>query len=374
MKVYAYVFGFVASLVVASCGHKNENEGHEAEKEPAHGIVFTTKQAQAAGLAVEKVEPGIFRKVIKTGGRIQPALGDEAIVSATSNGIVYFTNRSITEGAAINAGTTIVNISAKKLTGGDSAAKAQIAYETALKEFKRAEELVKDKIVSEKEFEQARSNYETAKTMYDAQASEATGLGVKVTSPISGYIKSRLVNQGEYVSIGQPIAIVSQNRKLQLRAEVSENYFNELKKITGANFAMSYGSKVYQLSGLNGRLVSFGKSSGDSSFYIPITFEFDNIGEIVPGCFAEVYLLSSPENNVISIPLSAITEEQGLYFAYLQVEDEEFVKREITIGQNDGTRVKVLSGLKAGEKVVTKGVYQVKLAGNSSAIPDVHSH
>ena len=161
---------------------------------------------------------------------------------------------------------------------------------------------------------------------------------------------------------------------MQLRAEVSENNFKILKNISTANFKLAYDKTVYKLSELNGRLLSYGKSSGDKTFYIPVTFEFDNVGDIIPGAFAEVFLLSSPQNNVISIPVSSITEEQGLFFVYLQLDAEGYKKQEVELGENNGERVHILSGLKVGDKVVTKGVYQVKLAATSSVMPEGHNH
>ncbi|KAA6305865.1 Multidrug resistance protein MdtA, partial [termite gut metagenome] len=125
---------------------------------------------------------------------------------------------------------------------------------------------------------------------------------------------------------------------------------------------------------LNGRLLSFGKASDVTSFYIPITFEFNNTGEIIPGSFVEVYLLSTVQNNVISVPISALTEEQGLYFAYLQLEDEVYKKQEVVPGEDDGERVRILSGLKPGDRIVAKGVFQVKLAATSSIVPEAHTH
>ena len=362
-------------------GHNHEEgDGHNHKEEKNSGeehsdeIVFTRQQADAIGLEVYNVEPSIFSQVIKTSGQIQSAQGDEATIVATTNGIVSFPARSIIEGAPVGTGTTIVTISARNLYEGDPVAKAKITYETALKEFKRAEGLVKDKIISEKEFEQSRLKYENARTAYEAQATNVTASGVKVTTPISGYIKNRLVNQGEFVSVGQPIATISKNRRLQLRADVSENYFNELGKIRNANFVVSYNNKAYRLADLNGRLLSFGKAADETSFYIPVTFEFDNIGDFIPGSYVEVYLLATPQNNVISIPVSALTEEQGIYFVYLQIGEEEFLKREIAIGESDGKNVRVLSGLSTGDKVVIKGAYQVKLASNSSVLPEGHSH
>ena len=382
MKKYIFII-LAAAISLTSCdkkqsdkktvethqkgdGHNHEeDDGHNHKEEKNSGeehsdeIVFTRQQADAIGLEVYNVEPGIFSQVIKTSGQIQSAQGDEATIVAITNGIVSFPARSIIEGAPVGTGTTIVTISARNLYEGDPVAKAKITYETALKEFKRAEGLVKDKIISEKEFEQSRLKYENARTAYEAQATNVTASGVKVTTPISGYIKNRLVNQGEFVSVGQPIATVSKNRRLQLRADVSENYFNELGKIRNANFVVSYNNKAYRLADLNGRLLSF---------------EFDNIGDFIPGSYVEVYLLATPQNNVISIPVSALTEEQGIYFVYLQIGEEEFLKREIAIGESDGKNVRVLSGLSTGDKVVIKGAYQVKLASNSSVLPEGHSH
>ena len=84
--------------------------------------------------------------------------------------------------------------------------------------------------------------------------------------------------------------------------------------------------------------------------------------------------MAQPKENVLSVPVSALTEEQGLNFVYIQIEDEAFKKQEVTVGQNNGIRAEIVKGLKSGDKVVTNGVTQVKLAASSSAIPDGHNH
>ena len=124
---------------------------------------------------------------------------------------------------------------------------------------------------------------------------------------------------------------------------------------------------------LGGRLLSYGKASGEGSYYVPVTFEFDNKGDVVPGSFVEIYLLTTPMGGVISVPRSALTEEQGSYFVYLQLDEECYQKQLVTLGADDGERVQVLTGLHAGDRLVTKGAYQVKLAGATNAIP-AHSH
>lgn len=385
MKTHLLTIAVAVSLCFSGCHSGEAGAGHgstdphsaseheESEHDHTGEIFFTHEQAEAAGLTTETVSRGTFQRVIKTSGQIQSPQGDEATIVATANGIVSFTNPSLSEGTAIRAGETVVTVSAKNLLDGDPAEKSRIAFETAQKEWTRAEELVRDQIISTKEYEQIRLRYETARTTYEAQAPNQSAKGVRVSSPITGFLKSRLVAQGEYVSVGQPIAVVSQNRRLQLRAEVSENYYPELKQIRTAHFRPSYDRTLYRLSDLNGRLVSFGKTS-DQSFYLPITFEFDNRGDLIPGSYVEVYLLSGDQEGVISIPVAALTEEQGLYFVYLQLDEEGYLKREVSPGASNGERVEVRSGLTEGERVVTHGVYQVKLAAVSSVMPEGHSH
>lgn len=234
--------------------------------------------------------------------------------------------------------------------------------------------MIKDKLISEKEYNELKLNYENARISYQSVGQKMTSKGIGVSTPISGFIKSRLVGEGQYVEVGQPLMIVTKNQKLHLRADVSERYYKDLGNITSANFKTSYDKTVYRLSDLNGRLISFGRSANSQEFLLPVNFEFNNVGQIVSGVYVEVFLLGQPKNNTISIPTSSLTEEQGLYFVYLQVHPDAYKKQEVSLGMNDGSNVEILSGLKTGDKVVSKGAYHVKLASTSEAIPHAHEH
>ena len=300
------------------------------------------------------------------------AQGDESVAVATVAGVVSF-HGNVTEGMSVGKGTTLLTISSSNIADGDPVQRARIAYEISKKEYERMKALVKNKIVSDKDFAQAEQNYENARISYEALAKGHTKGGQAIASPIGGFVKNILVKEGDYVTIGQPLVSVTQNRRLFLRAEVSEKYYPYLRSIGSANFKTPYDNKVYELKELHGRLLSTGKSAGDNSFYVPVTFEFDNKGDIIPGSFVEIYLLSSPMENVISLPRTALTEEQGLFFVYLQLDEEGYKKQEVTLGADNGKNVQILSGVKAGDAVVTSGAYQVKLASASNAIP-AHSH
>ena len=59
---------------------------------------------------------------------------------------------------------------------------------------------------------------------------------------------------------------------------------------------------------------------------------------------------------------------------FIQIDEDCYEKRLVTIGQTDGENVEIVSGITGGEKVVTEGAVFVKLASNSGAIPEGHSH
>lgn len=346
-------------------GHGEEGGSHNGE------INVSLEQQKTFGIAVDTVTAADFYEVIHTSGQILSAVGDEMTVVAKSSGIISF--GKLTEGSVVGKGAQIATISSKDLGGGDQLVKAKAVYEAAKKEYERDVQLSKDNIVSESHLDQSKLAYEQAKAEYDALASGVSkDGGVSVTSPLGGYIKKLSVGQGEYVETGTPIAVVSQNRRLRLRADVSEKYYGLLSGIKDANFTTSYDDSAYCLKDLGGRLIGYGKAS-DGDYYIPVTFEFDNKGNLVAGSYVDVYLKSSASSKAISVPVEAVVEDQGIHYVFVQHDETGFLKREVKLGQSDGQRVLVKSGLTEGEVVVTKGAVQVKLA-SVTAVPAGHSH
>lgn len=376
MKKYIYLFCSICMMAFVGCTNADKEHDHDEHEGENHGdeIHFTRQQAESADLQEESVELGTLKSALKVSGLIQSPPGDEYTVSATAAGIVSLRN-GLTEGTQVRNGEVLAVVSSKNLQEGDPVDAARLTYEAAEREYRRAEKLIADKIISAKEFEQIKLAYETAKTAYNAQSNHRSGAGVNLTSGISGFVKQLLVSPGSYVDIGTPIAVISQTKRLQLKADVPENQYRFLQNVGDANFITSYDNgNVHELSKLNGRLVSRGKNMDDNTSYIPVIFEFDNVGDIIPGSFADVYLLSTARENVISVPVSALMEQEGTYYVYVRKGDEEFLKREVKIGETDGARVEILSGLNVGDKVVTNGAYQIKLASLSGEIPEGHSH
>ena len=360
--------------------HEHEKAGHDHEHDHEHEaaanpgeVVFKEANAKAVGLQTITVTPGAFTQVIRTSGQVLAAQGEESVMVATVPGVVSFGSVPFTDGTAVRKGQAVLSIASNGLSEGDVAVRAKAAYEAAKLEFERMEALVADRIVSAKEFEQAKLNYANAKAAYEAVANKQTAKGVAVVAPLNGYLKNIQVKEGDYVAVGQPLATIAQSNRLMLRADVSERYYSSLPMVQSAHFKTPYDEQVYRLSDLRGRLLSYGRASGGDSFFVPVTFEFDNKGAILPGSFVEVYLLTKPLEQVISVPVESLIEEQGLYSVYVRLDADCYRKQPVTLGANNGVDVQILSGLKGGEAVVTKGAHQVKLASASNAIP-AHSH
>lgn len=84
--------------------HENEGSGHHHDDGHHHGektvaahsdeIILPPAKAQAAGVAVSTIEPGVFNQVIKTSGQVMAAQGDESVAVATVAGVVSFHGKS----------------------------------------------------------------------------------------------------------------------------------------------------------------------------------------------------------------------------------------------------------------------------------------
>jgi hypothetical protein len=312
-------------------------------------LVFLKDQAWSTKFATQLVKLQDFNEIIKTTGEILSAPGDESVVIAGSSGIVNFSGVQSAIGSEISLGSTMFTISGGALTSNNIQTKykeAKFTLDAAKIDFERAQELIKDKIISEKEFLQ---------------------------SPMSGYIKNIYVKEGEYVEMGTPLAVISKNKKLILKANITQKHFNKLAVIKAANFKTVYDNTIYETDTLNGSIISFGKSTVSNSAYLPITFQIDNIGNLIPGSIVEVFLKASKISNSIVLPISALIEEQGLYFVYIQTDGEHFQKREVKIGGNNGKEIQILNGIKEGERAVIIGALHIKLATASGSLP-AHSH
>ena len=352
--------------------HDEEEHGHEV---PANCVRFSEEQSGIIDFAVEEVNPVRCGQVIRATAQVTSAAGDEQVAAARASGVVRFAGSGIVEGASVKKGQRLFTIESSGMADGNMAVRYQEVesnYQLAKSEYERKADLAQRGVVSKAELERSKAAYATAKAAYDNLKGNFSPSGAVVTAPMSGYVKSVNVQNGGYVEAGQAVVTISQNKDLYLRAELSPRYYNSLKQIKTANIELPDGGGVFTLEELKGALVSYGKASGEGNPLIPVTFRIQNCGELIAGSFVKIYIITEEGEEAIAVENSGIVEEMGNWFVFVEVEPELYEKRLVTLGGNDGKRTVVTSGLKAGERVVTKGATMVKLAQGAGAL-DPHA-
>ncbi len=358
---------------------KNENDAVLAAEgvvvSSTNATVFTKEQSWKIDFATAhpKVEP--FGQVIKTTARIHSAQGDEILISAKTAGIVVLSSDQLLVGKSVSKGDFLCSISGNGLAKNNPStqySKAKNNYEKAKSDFERSEELARDKIVSEKDLLHAKNQYENAKLSFNNLNKNFNAKGQSVTSSMNGYIEQVFIQNGQYVEAGQPIIAISQNKNLLLNAEVQQKFASVLGTINSANIRTMHDNKTYTLDYLNGKVVSFGRNTNGDNYLIPISLQIDNKGAFISGGFVELYLKTLSNYQATIIPNTALLEEQGKYFVFVQVHPELFEKREVKVGGTDGLKTEILKGIKPLERIVTVGAILVKLAQATGSL-DAHS-
>jgi membrane fusion protein, heavy metal efflux system len=338
-------------------------------------ITFLKEQAWKIEFANTEIKPQTFHEVIKTTGEITSRPSDEQVVSARASGVVNW-GENIVTGAKVEKGSKLFVLTSGNVAEGNIESQyreAKANYEKAKADYDRVQPLLKDKIVSQKDYLEIKNRYDQSQIAYETLSRNYSNGGQSVLAPISGFIKQVSVGSGEFVQAGQPLATISKDQSLQLRAEIPLRYASELPMITDATFKTVHNEKVYSTKELNGKVLSYGRAVGNSASLLPVFFSISNDGSLIPGDVVEVYLQTKPIPNALVVPITSLIEEQGNFYVYVQLEGESFEKRLVKLGSNNGKNVQILSGIRANERVVTKGAQMVKLATQSGSVP-AHGH
>lgn len=346
--------------------HEHHHE-HEAENHNSDEIIVEPEMAEKMGVETAVVKAGPFAAGILVSGRIESASSGNGLATASTSGI-FTLKQGLAIGSTVKKGEVIGYIDTKSANGGDVNAMAKANLVSTKAELDRLTPLYEKKLVTAETYNAAKAAYETAKSAYSPRAASGT-----VTAPVSGVIISLDAAQGQYVEPGQTIARISDGSKLYLIVDFPARNAHKAQLIKNAEIIDPETHTSIDIADFNGKRLSE-SSVSTSAGYIPIVFSFDNANAFYPGQIVEVYLLGGSEEDVISLPLSAISEQQGAYFVYVKIDEEGYIKTPVITGQRSGSRIQIESGLKGGEEVVVKGVTALRLAETSGAVPEGHSH
>ncbi len=234
------------------------------------------------------------------------------------------------------------------------------AFEEARSQRERMERLSAHEAVSRQQVEAAETRYVQARSAYENSLEELAQ--TRLTAPFSGVVEQSLADNYERVQAGQTvIRLVAPNTTtvkftapesaLAILRDSATRYYVRFDNYRGASFAA--------------RLKNFSRTSSDASGF-PVSLRLVDVDTalytISPGMSCTITLYEAdPVADAVALPLSAIyAPTDGGTFVWIVGHDSRVKRREVSLGDLFGRdRVIVDSGVRAGERVVTAGVYRL---------------
>jgi cobalt-zinc-cadmium efflux system membrane fusion protein len=350
----------------------------EAPREAAGGdagISFLKEQQwKTPGFATAFAVSGMVTASFAASGTIEPAAGRYAEVTAPIAGLVDAGGvaSSPVPGQRVGRGQVLALLTPTLGDGGSAAhAEARARLREAEDEHARARRLVDVEAAPARRLHEAEIRLQAAREALAGLAGGELMSGrVAVRSPIAGVVSRRTIVPGGRVDPGAPLFTIVDPSVVWLTVNIPAAQGPRVSRQSRATVEQEGSDRRYETR----RIVSIGSVIDPLSRTLPVLYELPNAdGSLKVGASARVQVRTGQRLQGIIMPSSAVLEEDGRPIAYVQVEGESFEKRVLTIGGEESGRVLVLSGIKAGERVVTGAPYQVRLASLSTSAP-AHGH
>jgi cobalt-zinc-cadmium efflux system membrane fusion protein len=358
------------------------------EEAGASGISFLKEQQWSLDFGTAVVTEQALRESIRIPARIDPRPDGAAdVVAPISGRLITVANLAL--GASVQRGQELARLLPPPAVPGDlpqlqrALAEAQTGLTLASRDRERAERLTTAGAAPARRLDEARAVEEQANARVTAAeaslaqfnaarsggATEAAGLFV-VRAPLAGVIAQRQAAPGANVEAGRVLFQIVDAAQVVVIGQIPETESARARIAKTAEVeAPGHDARVP-----TGRLIGVGQVLDAQSRTLPITFALDNRAPALPvGQTAFLHLLLETSAPKPVVPAGAVVDDAGRPIVFVQTEGETFERRAVTLGARTGELVQVVEGVKAGERVVTKGAYLVRLASLSTSVP-AHGH
>jgi len=377
-------------------------------------VKFLMEQQWLIRMKLAQVEEQTVARQITATGRVVPAANSQALVAPPVSGILSGRDlprvgQRVAQGqtiaviqqiatsaeqaqvraAAASASLENARLDADRRTAAGEVETARIRLDLATKESARAQRLYDRKVFSERQLQAAEADLKAAKATYDAavkrldaltssQSVAVARVGVgsanasyTVRAPLSGYVTKVNKSLGEQVAPGEAIVEISNLDTVWVEAPIFERDLNRL----AGNVSATFTTPAYPNQEFKGVVLDVGAVIDEQTRAAKVIFQLANGGRALRlGMQANVRLDAGEQVTAMMIPREAVLEQEGKKIVYVLLSGEEFERREVTVGDELGNKVAVLSGLHKGERVVTQGAYQLKLQELKPAEAGAHTH
>lgn len=249
-------------------------------------------------------------------------------------------------GDRVGAGQAVARMEATQ------ASQAQIQLADAKTNFARMDELYKVGGVSKAQWEQAKSAVDQAKLAY-GNAAENTVL----RSPISGFVTAKNYDNGDMTSPQLPVVVIQQIAPVKAVIGVSEQYYSYLKKGAAATLSVdALGEETF-----SGIVTNIFPTLDPVTHTVSTEIEVANKDlKLRPGMYARVHL-DFGTKEALTVPDKAIVRQAGSGARYVYVfSGGKAIYRAVELGQQQGDLYEVVSGLNAGDQVITSAPSNLK--------------
>jgi len=320
---------------------------------------------------------------------VQPRSGGEAWVSAMVSGRVLPIPGVPVSGTRVRAGTLLAKIVPHSDDLGDAASlravvvEAEQSHALAVKELARVQRLVQARALPGRRLDEAHASLTATAARLDAatlrlqrfdslsdSATENPAAGTFVVrAPFDGVISEVLFSAGVTVEANDPLLRIVDPDRLQIVGTIPESLAAEIGNVSAGELNLEAQPPLKLGAPLN-----ISPVIDPVARTIEVRFDLDNReARLRVGQSVRLQLLVGEERSVIAIPESAVVDDAGGPVVFVQRGGESFVRRPVRLGNASDGHVHVVVGVKAGERVVHRGAYLVRLASMSNQIP-AHGH
>jgi multidrug efflux system membrane fusion protein len=273
------------------------------------------------------------------------------------------------EGQAVNKGEVLFRIDPRPYEATLRQAEAnalrdRAAREQARSQARRYQELLDKNFISKEAYAQIRTNAETAEATAKASqaALENARLNLEyctIRAPLDGYVGKVLLQAGNMVRANDvnPLVVINQVRPIYVNFAVPEQQLPEVRKYQAqAPLRVDVVPTDAAMQPAAGQLIFIDNAVDPSTGTIRLRAQFENTDATLwPGQFVNVTLRLYEQQNAIVIPSQALQNGPEGEYVYVVSENAVADVRKVKVARADGERAIIAEGLKAGERVVTRG-------------------
>jgi multidrug efflux system membrane fusion protein len=187
----------------------------------------------------------------------------------------------------------------------------------------------------------------------------------RIIAPVSGRIGLRLVDQGNYVTLGDAtgICIITQMQPITVIFTIPEDFLPQIRKRLrdGATLQTTALDRAQKNELGTGKVSTHDNQIDITTGTVKLRAIFDNADEaLFPNQFVNVRLLADTVKDAIVVPVAAIQRGQPGTFVYRVKPDDTVEVRVVETGATDGEKIAVVKGLAIGDEVVTDGTDRLR--------------